>query len=74
MICQLWGIESEMCSFKVAIFTGGLLQAKTFVLYPHRYDHEGLLGGSIDVFQGFVNKVFKTFQICIHSHSYEVST
>ena len=33
-----------MCSLKVAIFTGVLLQVKTFVLYPDHYDHEVLPG------------------------------
>ena len=57
-----------MCSLKVAIFTGVLLQVKTFVLYPHHNDCEVLPGEvPVDVFQGFVNKVL-TFQICLYSH------
>ena len=58
-----------MCSLNVAGFTGVLLQVKTFVVYPHHYDHEVLPWGITDVFQGFVNKIL-TFQICLYSHSY----
>ena len=44
MIGLLLGIENEVYSLLVAILTAVLLQVKTFVLYPHHYDQEVLLG------------------------------
>ena len=38
-----------MCSLKVAIFTGVLLEVKTLVLYPYHYDHE-VLPGEVQTF------------------------
>ena len=38
-----------MCSLKVAIFTGALLQVKTIVLCPRHYDHE-VLPGEVQMF------------------------
>ena len=50
-----------MCSLKVAISTGVLLQVKTFVLYPHRYDHEVLPGEVQTLFKALSgrSKLFK---------------
>ena len=51
-----------MCSLKVGIFTDVLLQVKTFVLYPHRYDHEVLSGKVTMFFKALSTRSLKLFK------------
>ena len=51
-----------MCSLKVTIFTGVLLQIKAFVLYPHRYDHEVLSGEVQTLFKALSKRSLKLFK------------
>ena len=54
-----------MCSPKVAIFTGVLLQVKTFVLYTHHYDHEVLPGEVHTFFKALSRRSYYQFQLSV---------
>ena len=54
-----------MCSLKLAIFTGVLLQVKTFVLYPHHYDREVLPGEVQTFFKALSRWSYYQFQLSL---------
>ena len=54
-----------MCSLKVASFTGVQLQVKTFVLYPHHYDHEVLPGELQTFFKALSRKSYYQLQLSV---------
>ena len=54
-----------MCSLKLAIFAGVLLQIKTFVLYPHHYDREVLPGEVQTFFKALSGRSYYQFQLSV---------
>ena len=54
-----------MCSLKLAIFTGVLLQVKAFVLDLHHYDREVLPGEAQTFFKALSRRSYYQFQLSV---------